>query len=123
MTSSESVRLTNLTTEGVFTSAELLDMLLNPERRRDYLRVGLERLGERQAPTPSAPQTPSPTVPVNRTPFTIPLVDGHFVFHGRGWGHGVGLSQWGAHALAMAGWRADRILQHYYPGTMIKRFM
>ncbi len=36
---------------------------------------------------------------------------------GHGWGHGVGLSQWGAYGYAVHGWRYHRILSHYYPGT------
>jgi len=36
---------------------------------------------------------------------------------GRGFGHGVGLSQWGARSMAAAGADAATILGHYYPGT------
>jgi stage II sporulation protein D len=36
---------------------------------------------------------------------------------GHGWGHGVGLSQWGAYGYALHGWDYKRILSHYYPGT------
>jgi stage II sporulation protein D len=35
---------------------------------------------------------------------------------GRGWGHGVGMVQWGAYGKARLGWRADRILAYYYGG-------
>lgn len=42
-----------------------------------------------------------------------------FTFSGRGWGHGVGLSQYGARGRALAGWSAPRILAHYYPGTTL----
>jgi stage II sporulation protein D len=35
---------------------------------------------------------------------------------GRGWGHGVGMVQWGAHGKAKKGWSADRILGFYYGG-------
>ncbi|MCJ7709593.1 MAG: SpoIID/LytB domain-containing protein [Chloroflexi bacterium] len=38
-------------------------------------------------------------------------------FYGRGYGHGVGLSQYGARGRALAGQTADEILAHYYPGT------
>lgn len=38
-------------------------------------------------------------------------------FEGRGWGHGVGLCQWGARGQALAGRDCVRILQHYYPGA------
>jgi stage II sporulation protein D len=41
------------------------------------------------------------------------------VVTGRGWGHGVGMSQWGARGYAEHGWRWQRILAHYYPGTKL----
>jgi SpoIID/LytB domain protein len=43
------------------------------------------------------------------------------VVTGRGWGHGVGMSQWGAHGYAAHGWGYRRILAHYYPGTKLGR--
>ncbi len=43
-----------------------------------------------------------------------------FTIAGTGYGHGVGLSQWGAFSMAEAGWSADRIVQYYYPGTKVK---
>src|SRR5687768_5397535 len=36
---------------------------------------------------------------------------------GRGWGHGVGLSQWGAYGFAQHGSTYGQILAHYYRGT------
>ena len=39
-----------------------------------------------------------------------------------GYGHGVGMSQYGAEAFAREGWTAEKILQHYYTGTTIKKF-
>ena len=41
------------------------------------------------------------------------------VVAGKGWGHGVGMSQWGAYGYARHGWRYERILAHYYPGTTL----
>jgi stage II sporulation protein D len=38
---------------------------------------------------------------------------------GRGWGHGVGMSQWGARGMALAGADYRAILAHYYPGTTL----
>jgi stage II sporulation protein D len=38
-------------------------------------------------------------------------------FTGHGWGHGLGLGQWGAYGYALHGWTHERILAHYYPGT------
>lgn len=44
---------------------------------------------------------------------------GHFHFQGKGHGHGVGLCQWGARGMALAGKSASEILHHYYPGAEI----
>lgn len=45
---------------------------------------------------------------------TIKYKDGIFTFTSCGWGHGVGMSQWGAHYYAKNGWTYDQILTHYY---------
>jgi stage II sporulation protein D len=42
-----------------------------------------------------------------------------FVISGRGWGHGVGLAQWGAYGFAQQGATYDEILAHYYSGTTL----
>jgi stage II sporulation protein D len=42
-----------------------------------------------------------------------------FTFYGSGWGHGIGLSQWGAQGLATKGWGPSQILRHYYRGTSV----
>jgi len=42
-----------------------------------------------------------------------------FFISGHGWGHGVGMSQYGAYGYAQHGWTYDRILKHYYTGTTI----
>lgn len=44
-----------------------------------------------------------------------------FVVQGRGWGHGIGLGQYGAQGFARAGWGHRRILAHYYRGTELGR--
>jgi len=40
-------------------------------------------------------------------------------FSGHGWGHGVGMCQWGAFGLALRWWSAEKILRYYYPGAEI----
>jgi stage II sporulation protein D len=47
----------------------------------------------------------------------------NYVVTGRGYGHGVGLSQWGAHAMARAGSDARQILAFYFPGTELRRLL
>ena len=41
-------------------------------------------------------------------------------FSGRGYGHGVGMSQQGAKGMAMAGFTYDEILKHYFTGITIQ---
>src|SRR3954447_24621522 len=41
---------------------------------------------------------------------------------GRGWGHGVGMVQWGANGKAKQGWSADRILAYYYGGLTPQQY-
>lgn len=47
--------------------------------------------------------------------------NGGFEFQGRGFGHGLGMSQWGAFGLAQRGYNYQQILQYYYQGTEISR--
>jgi len=51
----------------------------------------------------------------------LSVKDGSISMSGRGYGHGVGLSQWGAHALAQQGWPAEEISLHYYNGLRVVR--
>jgi stage II sporulation protein D len=55
----------------------------------------------------------TPTAPAAGRPAVTLLFSGH------GWGHGAGMSQWGAKGYAEHGWTYDRILAHYYPGTTL----
>ena len=58
----------------------------------------------------------------NRIPstwFEVSRQDDGFAFHGRGWGHGVGLCQKGAAAMARQGRSAQEILTQYFPGTRV----
>lgn len=53
------------------------------------------------------------------TAFTIEYTDGAFRFTVTGFGHGVGMSQYGANVLAQSGADYREILAHYYPGTTL----
>jgi stage II sporulation protein D len=53
------------------------------------------------------------------THFSVKVEDGEAVFDGRGWGHGVGLCQWGALEMARQGKSYREILAHYYPGAVL----
>jgi stage II sporulation protein D len=64
--------------------------------------------------TPAPTFTPAPTATPG--PITLPA---SITFYGRGYGHGVGLSQYGAHGRALDGQSAGEILAHYYQGTTL----
>ena len=65
----------------------------------------------------SAPGYPSSKSPP-RVQATMPGTP-TFVISGRGWGHGVGMAQWGAYGFAQQGSTYDEILAHYYTGTTL----
>jgi stage II sporulation protein D len=46
---------------------------------------------------------------------------GSFLLSGRGWGHGVGMCQWGAMEMARRGFSESEILTWYYPGAAFTR--
>lgn len=53
------------------------------------------------------------------TLFTIGLTGGQIQIAGRGYGHGIGLSQWGARTMALQGYSYGQILSHYYQGSTL----
>ncbi|OON99356.1 MAG: hypothetical protein ATN35_13085 [Epulopiscium sp. Nele67-Bin004] len=48
------------------------------------------------------------------------VVYGDFTIYGKGWGHGVGMSQSGAKGMAEAGYTYKEIIQYYYQGVEIR---
>lgn len=54
------------------------------------------------------------------TDFDITINHDNVIFTTRGYGHGVGMSQYGANGMANNGKTYVEILKHYYPGTTIK---
>ena len=56
------------------------------------------------------------------TQFTAQADDRGLVIETLGWGHRVGLSQYGADAMAVTGKSYDEILAHYYPGTVLSAY-
>lgn len=70
------------------------------------------------AATPGPPAATTSTTSSTSTMTTSPAPS-VVVFSGHGWGHGLGLSQWGAYGYAKHGWTFDRILAHYYTGTTL----
>ena len=56
---------------------------------------------------------------LNSTNFTYEFNGDTITFNCKGYGHGVGMSQWGANAMAKNGSSYDEILKHYYTGIEI----
>lgn len=57
---------------------------------------------------------------LNSANFDILFKNKNVVFKVKGYGHGVGMSQWGAEGMAENGYKYDEILFHYYTDTKIK---
>jgi stage II sporulation protein D len=72
--------------------------------------VRISALGQTRRPTQATSEPAAPAAYPAATSFT---------FSGAGWGHGVGLSQYGAQAMAASGASTTEILQHYYTGTQV----
>jgi stage II sporulation protein D len=52
--------------------------------------------------------------------FELKRIGEAFVFQGQGFGHGVGLCQWGSRALGKSGKNYNQILKHYYPLAVLR---
>ena len=52
---------------------------------------------------------------------SLRVEDGRVIIAGKGYGHGVGMSQWGAYAMAKAGKTAEEIVMHYFQGVTIDK--
>ncbi|EOD00672.1 SpoIID/LytB domain-containing protein [Caldisalinibacter kiritimatiensis] len=50
----------------------------------------------------------------------IPVIPKTYVLKGKGWGHGLGMSQWGAKRMAELGYNYKQILEYYYTGTKVE---
>lgn len=84
--------------ERDFTISELISLLNRPREEQ-------------------APQKPT-TIEVKKE---IESSDLLFIFSGKGNGHGVGLSQWGAYGMAVQGYNYKDILAYYYQGIQLKK--
>ncbi len=101
------VRITGQNGRGVTVRAIVL---------RDFLSTrAAEMFPDRYPPLRADGARPLPsTIPTTRYNFEVSADE--VVLHGLGWGHGVGMGQWGAHARALAGQSANEILAAYYGG-------
>lgn len=117
-----------LTKKNVFTTLELMEILSRPDDIDSYLEKGIAR-AEGRLPMPeqtiSREKESMTEKNITQEMMYIPNLSmssasGPTVrIFGRGSGHGVGLSQWGAKTMAEHGWSFKQILDYYFPGTTI----
>lgn len=117
-----------LTKKGFFTTLELMEILSRPDDIDPSLEKGIARL-EGRLPMPEKPihkveENPTEkikTLTINFVPdLSMSSASGPTVkIFGRGAGHGVGFSQWGAKTMAEQGWSFKQILEYYFPGTTV----
>jgi stage II sporulation protein D len=83
---------------------------------RDTINTWAPCLEPGQYPTGVLPQT----IPSDW--YSVGSGNASAIATGRGWGHGVGMVQWGAYGKAKRGWSADRILGYYYGGLQPQHY-
>ncbi len=121
--------------QSSFTKAEILDIL----RKKNHALLDLVRIKSRSSDASGRAyhlifEGPNQSIKVLANNFRlwigadkfkstmidrIQLKEGKFLFHGRGWGHGVGLCQYGAKHMGELGYNHEQILEFYYPGADI----
>ncbi|MGD9666316.1 MAG: SpoIID/LytB domain-containing protein [Synergistaceae bacterium] len=117
-----------LTKKRVFTTLELMEILSKPDYYDLFIEKGIAR-AEGRLPMPEQPsertdEDPAETAGIPDIRYSPDLsmasASGQSVrIFGRGSGHGVGMSQWGAKTMAEKGWTFEQILEYYFPGTTI----
>ncbi len=85
------------------------DTLLVPNPVESLITAGQKQLG------PRLDLIDTSVSPPNTLPSPYPV----YMFSGSGWGHGVGMSQWGAYGMARKGYTYSRILEYYYSNVSI----
>lgn len=123
---------------GIISVEQLMAMLAKPENIDVQLAFCMKRL---DAVAPLAKDIPKAdaTVPTTESEShvvkpesvitaqtsNLPTeykIEGTIQFTGRGWGHGVGMSQWQAKAMADNGWTYMQILEYYFPGLTLEHY-
>ncbi len=101
---------------GIGTVHSLLPVKTTPQGRVVTLRV-VGSQGSKNLPGSKIREV----LKLRSTRFDVAQANGVFSILGRGSGHGIGLSQWGAYGLAQQGVPYSRILSHYYQNAALTR--
>ena len=92
---------------------------LNKSGRLSTVRLTTAK-GNQELPAISFRKALGSTV-IRSTNFEVTISGNSARFTGKGYGHGVGLCQWGARSRAAEGFSYREILAYYYPGTVVKK--
>jgi stage II sporulation protein D len=60
------------------------------------------------------------TIKSQNTTANVKMIPENYTFSGKGWGHGLGMSQYGAKGMAEQGFNYIQILEYYYTGAKVK---
>ncbi|MGH2807482.1 MAG: SpoIID/LytB domain-containing protein [Actinomycetota bacterium] len=125
-------RIVNVVSRGPLFDAPFPQLMIRGVQGRRKVRITMDAKEFREVVRDVAPALYPGAYPsagetsTGRLPETLPShrieveTKGRFVVvEGRGWGHGSGMSQWGAHGLAQQGASYADILGHYYSGVTL----
>ena len=97
-------------------SGEVNEIVENP-----YVITGSGKKSKLLQETQEKPKEPEKEEHVSQAG-TVTVSGSSYVFSGRGWGHQLGMSQYGANAMAQQGFTYDEIITFYYPGTHVGHY-
>ena len=102
--------------ESVMTASGLKDMAMSHSLDSQYYPTVIGTGGQ------VLPDISRMTVLTETEQITLPGTSGNFTFYGRGWGHGVGMSQYGIYDMGKQGYDYATMLYAYYSGAKIMNF-
>ncbi|AFY36968.1 SpoIID/LytB domain protein [[Leptolyngbya] sp. PCC 7376] len=103
---------------GVGTVKQIIPQRKTPQGRM----VSVKIVGDRGTKNISGDQLRK-LLDLRSTLISATIQDGNVYIYGKGFGHGVGLSQWGANGLAQQGIDYQQILAHYYQNVNIAKIL
>ena len=105
----------------VFTTQELMSMIGREKEYPRFIAEGEARMSGKKRPNPQQSIQTQPAQQTYTQQRPSQPQSGVITITGRGYGHGVGMPQWCAKALAEAGWSYRQIIEYYFPGTTIEK--
>lgn len=115
-------KMRSLLEQAGLDTGDILDIsVLGRNASARVTQVGLK--GEKKSAKLTAKELRSIIGPehIRSTNFTVSIQNGALDFNGFGWGHGVGMCQWGAYFMAKHGRSYEEILHFYYPRAEISK--